>query len=114
VQPRACGLSVTYNSKADDRYYYLYSTACETYLCICVLRRSLQSRGLKFGPAAVCLLGLRVWIPPREWMPLSCEHCVLSSRGLCVMLITRTEESYWVWCVWVWSCLLCNEKGLSH
>jgi len=27
------------------------------------------------------------------------EYCVLSGRGLCDELITRTEESYRVWCV---------------
>jgi len=35
---------------------------------------------------------------------LSYECCVLSSRGFCVGLITRPEESYWVRCFqWVWS-----------
>ena len=29
--------------------------------------------------------------------------CVLSETGLCVGLITRPEETYRVWCVWVWS-----------
>jgi len=28
---------------------------------------------------------------------------VLSGRGLCDGLSTRPEESYRVWCVWVWS-----------
>jgi len=28
-----------------------------------------------------------------------CECCVLSGRGLCDELITRTEESYRLWCV---------------
>jgi hypothetical protein len=27
------------------------------------------------------------------------ECCVLSSRGLCDGLITRSEESYRIWCV---------------
>jgi hypothetical protein len=27
------------------------------------------------------------------------ECCVLSGIGLCDELITRLEESYWVWCV---------------
>ena len=27
---------------------------------------------------------------------------VLSGRGLCVEMITRPEESYRVWCVWMW------------
>jgi hypothetical protein len=30
----------------------------------------------------------------RAWMYLSCECCVLSGRGLCDELITRSEESY--------------------
>jgi hypothetical protein len=36
-----------------------------------------------------------------EWMSVCCECCVLSGRGLCYGLITRPEESYRVWCVWV-------------
>jgi hypothetical protein len=32
-------------------------------------------------------------------MFVSCECCVLSGRGLCDGLITRPEESYWLWCV---------------
>jgi hypothetical protein len=35
-------------------------------------------------------------------MSLSCECCVLSGRGLCEGLLTGPEESYPVWCVWVW------------
>jgi hypothetical protein len=43
------------------------------------------------------------------------ECCVLSGRGLCVGLITRQEESYWVWCVSnVWSWSLDNEEALAH
>jgi len=42
------------------------------------------------------------------------ELCVLSRRGLCVGLITRPEESYRVWCVWVWSWILDNEEALTH
>jgi hypothetical protein len=37
--------------------------------------------------------------PAGAWMTLPCECCVLLSRGLCVGLITRPEESYRVWCV---------------
>jgi hypothetical protein len=47
----------------------------------------LSGRGL-------CLLGLRVRIPPVAWMSVSCEYRVLSGRGLRVGLITRPEESY--------------------
>ena len=32
-------------------------------------------------------------------MSVSCECCVLSGRGLCDGLITRSDESYRVWCV---------------
>jgi hypothetical protein len=44
--------------------------------------------------AAAHLLGLWVRIPPEVWTSASCECCVLPGRGLCVGLITRTEESY--------------------
>jgi hypothetical protein len=64
-----------------------------------ILRRSQWPRGLRSVSAVARLLGLRVRIPPRAWMSVSCECCVLSGRGLCVGLITRPEESYQVWCV---------------
>jgi hypothetical protein len=35
------------------------------------------------------------------WMSVCCECCVLSGRGLCDGLITRTEESYRVRCMWL-------------
>jgi len=47
------------------------------------------------------------------WMSVCCECRVLSDRRLCVGLITRPEESYRVWCVWVWSWSLDNE-ALGH
>jgi hypothetical protein len=47
---------------------------------------------------------LRLWVRiPRGWggmeVCLCVECCVLSGRGLCDGLITRPEESYWLWCV---------------
>ena len=33
------------------------------------------------------------------WMFVCCDCCVLSGRGLCDELITRTEESYRLWYV---------------
>jgi len=60
------------------------------------------------------LLGLWVRIPPVAWMSVCCECCVLSGRGLCFGPMTRPEESYRVWCVWVWSCSLDNEEALAH
>ena len=49
------------------------------------------------------MLVLWVRIPPGAWLSVSCECCVLSGRGLCDDLITLPDESYRVWCVWVWS-----------
>jgi len=51
-------------------------------------------RGLRRGSAADRLLGLWVRIPPGAWISVCCDCCVLSSRDLCVGLITRPEESY--------------------
>jgi len=61
--------------------------------------RSQWPRGLRHRSAAAGLLGLWVRIPPGAWMSVCCECCVLSSRSLCDALITRPEESYWLWCV---------------
>jgi len=37
-------------------------------------------------------------------MPVCCECCVLSGRGICDELITSPEECYRLWCVqWVLS-----------
>jgi hypothetical protein len=41
-------------------------------------------------------------------------NVVLSGRGLCDGLITRPEESYLMWRVWMWSWSLDNEEVLSH
>jgi hypothetical protein len=59
---------------------------------------------------------LRLWvrIPPVAWMSVSYECCVLSGRGLCFGLITRPDESYRVWCVWVWSWILDNDGALAQ
>ena len=40
--------------------------------------------------------------------------CLLLGRGLCDGLITRPEESYRVWSIWVWSWILDNEQALTH
>jgi len=78
-----------------------------------VMSRSQRQRGLRYGSVASRLLGLRVRIPPGAWMFFSCECCVLSGRGLCVGLIAHPDESYRVWCVWVWSWSLDSEV-LAH
>ena len=61
--------------------------------------RSQWPRGLRRRSAAASLLRSWVRIPPRTWMFVWCECCVLSGRGLCDELITRPEESYRLWCV---------------
>ena len=59
---------------------------------------------LRFGPTVARVLGLRVGMPPKELMFVSCECCVLSGIGLRVGLIIRPEESYQVRYVqWLWS-----------
>jgi hypothetical protein len=44
---------------------------------------------------------LRPWVrmPPGAWIFVCCECCMLSGRALCDELITRPEESHWLWCV---------------
>ena len=61
---------------------------------------------------AARFLGLRVRIPPRAWM--SVVFCVLSGRGPYDGLITRPEDFYRVWRIWVWSWSLDNEETLAH
>ena len=76
------------------------------YLC-----RSQWPCGLRRESAAARLLGLRFRIPSGALMSLCWECCVLWPL---VGLIPRTEESSRVWCVWVWSWSLDNEKPLAH
>ena len=59
--------------------------------------RSQWPRGLRRMSSAARLLRLWVRIPPRAWMFVCCECCVLSGRGLCDGLIICSEESYRLW-----------------
>ena len=61
--------------------------------------RSQWTRGLRRRSAAARLLILRVRIPPRSWISVCCECCVLSGRGLCDELITHPVEYNRSWCV---------------
>ena len=51
---------------------------------------------------------------PTGGTAVRCECDVLSGRGLCVGPITRPEESYRLWCVWVWSSSLNNTEALAQ
>ena len=79
--------------------------------CRTVCRRCWWPRGLRRASVAAGSLGLRVQIPPRSWMCVACDCCVLSGRGLCDGPINYSEESYRVWCVRVWSRNLNNEEA---
>jgi hypothetical protein len=60
-------------------------------------------RGLRRRSSAARLLRLWVREPPGAWTFVCCECCVLSSRGLCDGLISRSEEPYRLWRVVVWN-----------
>jgi len=51
---------------------------------------------------------------PAEGMDVSLLWVLCVVRVRVVGLITRHEESYLVWCVWVWSWTLDNGKALVH
>ena len=57
-----------------------------------------SSRAVRHGSVSARVLGLLVRIPPKHGC-LSLVSVVLSGRGLSIGLITRTQESYPVWCV---------------
>ena len=81
----------------------------------CRTRRSQWPRGLRRRSAAAGLLRSWVRIPPRAWIFVCCECCVLSGRGLCDELITRPEESYRLWCVVVCDLEnLVNEEAMTR
>jgi len=68
--------------------------------------------GLRRGSTSPRLLGLWVRNPPGTWISVFCESYVLSGRGHCDGLFSSPEESYRLWCVWVWSWNLdCEEFG---
>ena len=62
--------------------------------------RSQQPRGLRRRSTASRPLRLWVRIPPGAWMPVYCDCCVLSGRGLCDGLITRP----------LWHVVVCDQE----
>jgi len=56
--------------------------------------RSQWRRGLRGGSTAPRLLGFWFRISPGAWISVCVESCLLSGRGICDGLITRSEKSY--------------------
>jgi len=63
------------------------------------LRVPRWTRCVRHGFASASFLGLRVRILPGTWMCVCCEWPMLSGRFVWVGLITRSEESYRLWCL---------------
>jgi hypothetical protein len=76
-----------------------------------------RSRWPRKSKACVCgrmFVGIAGSNLARAWISVV-SVCVLSGRGLWfVGLITRPEESYLVWCVWVWSWSSYIKETLAH
>jgi hypothetical protein len=114
-----CGVVFAFYSKIFIPYIYLlspvmrlqvfYLTTLSVAGFIWLRCRFRWPYDLRRWTVAARLLALRFRIPPGSWKSVSCECSVLSGRGLCVGLITRPEESYSLWRVWVWSWSLGNE-----
>jgi hypothetical protein len=75
-----------------------YNQRINLIFAIYITCRSQLPRGLRRTSTAARLLISWVRIPPREWMFVCCECCVLPGRGLCDELITRPDECYRLWC----------------
>jgi hypothetical protein len=78
--------NVTYPPIVCEVYPVIYQLRC----CMYVLGRSQWPHSLRRGSAAARWLILRNWTPRRKCTSVCCECCVLSARGLCVGVITRS------------------------
>jgi hypothetical protein len=74
--------------------------------------RSLWPRGLRCRSLTCWDCGFQSH--PLAWMSFCCECCVLSGTGLFDGPITRIEDSYRLWCLFMWSRNLLNESALAH
>ena len=90
------------------------SSSCSLLLCMLMLMKVLVPVAAR-RMASVCGRSLAeiVGSNPGVCMDVCCDCCVLSGRGLCVGLITRPEEFYRLWCVWVWWWNLDNVEALA-
>ena len=94
-----CSRPITTLTHTDRVHYFLiYIEKLLFWVC-----RSRWPRGLRRESTAARFLRLGVRIPPKAWMSVSWDLCVLSGRRFCVGPIPSPEEYYRVWCVWVWS-----------
>jgi hypothetical protein len=82
------------NKTAVGKFVPVTGGTIQTVVVYC---RSQWPRGLRLRSSAARLLRLCVRISPGACMFVCCECCVLSGRGLYDVLITRPEESYWLW-----------------
>jgi hypothetical protein len=89
----------THNKTGNALYVCdIEARSCNHFCCgkAMIITYSGQSqwpRGLRRGSAAARCLGLWVRIAPGKWMPVSCECCMLSGRGLRIRLNTRPKFS---------------------
>ena len=95
ILPRECGGRLNEATEVN-LYYRQLPDKIKTLRYGC---RSHRPHGLRSRSAAARLLRSWVRIPPGAWMFVSRECFVLSGRGLCDKLITRSEQSYRLWCV---------------
>jgi hypothetical protein len=96
--------STTENQRAKFSAFYFNFVFCAN--C-----RPQWLRGLRNGSASCWDCGFKS--RRGHGCPVCSDSQVLLGRGLWVSPITFPEESYWLWCVWVWSGSLDNET-LAH
>ena len=67
--------------------------------------------------AEVCIrkfAGIAGSNPAGTWLSTSGERCVLWSRVLRDLPIIHREESFQIWCVWMWSRNLNNDEAKAQ
>ena len=84
------------------------------YAFLTKVSRSQWSRSIRRGSAGARLLGFWVRILSGTCISVFCECCVFSGTCWCDGLMACPEESYRLWCVWVWSWSLDREEAWAH
>jgi hypothetical protein len=70
----------------NNNYYYYY--------CLMPVPVTALSKVYAYGCSPAAIVGSN---PTGAWTFVCCVCCVLSGRGLCEVLITRSDESYRLW-----------------